>query len=109
MTRIHFEFDKYDLTPEARDIMAENARQLADRPEAVIKIEGHCDERGTEEYNLALGEKRAKTAKDYLVNYGIDESMISIVSFGESRPIDPGQNEEAWAKNRRADFIVISE
>jgi peptidoglycan-associated lipoprotein len=106
---VNFEFDRYDLTPEARDIMAGNASSLSDRAEAVIRIEGNCDERGTDEYNLALGEKRAQTAKEYLVNYGIDETKISVISYGESRPVDPGNNEEAWAKNRRADFVVVSE
>lgn len=109
LTTIHFEFDKYNLTPEARDIMAENARELSDRPEAAIRIQGNCDERGTDEYNMALGERRAQTARDYLVNYGIDASRISIISYGESRPLDPGHNEEAWARNRRDDFVVISE
>lgn len=89
--------------------MADNARALSERPEAVIKIEGHCDERGTDEYNMALGERRAQTARDYLVNYGVDLSRIQIISYGESRPIDPGHGEEAWTKNRRDDFIVISE
>ncbi len=109
MVTIHFEFDRYDLTPEARDIMAANARAMADRGAAVIRVEGHCDERGTDEYNMALGEKRANAARDYLVNYGIDPSKISIISYGESKPADFGHNEEAWGKNRRSDFKVISE
>jgi peptidoglycan-associated lipoprotein len=109
LTTIHFEFDKYNLTSEAREIMAQNARDLADRPDAVIRIEGNCDERGTEEYNLALGEKRANTAKEYLINYGIDENRVSTISYGESKPVDMGSNEEAWAKNRRDDFVVTSE
>lgn len=109
LVTVNFEFDKYDLMADARDIMAQNARELTDRTEAVIRIEGNCDERGTEEYNLALGEKRAKSAMDYLVNYGIDASKISIISYGESKPADLGHNEEAWTKNRRADFIAVSE
>jgi peptidoglycan-associated lipoprotein len=109
LVTINFEFDMYNLTPEARDVIADNAKALADRSEAVIKIEGHCDERGTDEYNMALGEKRAQVARDYFVNYGIDPSRISIISYGESTPADPGHNEEAWAKNRRDDFLVISE
>jgi len=109
LTAIHFEFDKYNLTPEAREIMAVNAAALADRPNAVIRIEGHCDERGTDEYNLALGERRAKTAYDYLVNYGIDPNRLSMISYGESNPVDTGHDEVAWAKNRRGEFKVVSE
>ena len=109
LVTINFEFDKYNLTAEARDIMADNAKALSERPEAVIKIEGHCDERGTDEYNMALGEKRAQAARDYFVNYGVDPSSIQIISFGESMPVDPGHNEEAWGKNRRDDFTVVSE
>jgi peptidoglycan-associated lipoprotein len=109
LTTIHFDFDKYNLRPDARDIMAQNADALSKKPSAVIKIEGHCDERGSEAYNMALGEKRAAAARDYLINYGINKDNISIISYGKSRPIDTGHNEEAWAKNRRADFIVISE
>ena len=82
---------------------------LSEHPDAVIRIEGHCDERGSDEYNMALGEKRAATARDYLINYGFNADNLSIISYGESRPVDPGHNEEAWAKNRRAEFIVISE
>jgi peptidoglycan-associated lipoprotein len=109
MTTIHFEFDKYHLTEEARDIMAGNAMALEEYPNAIIRIEGHCDERGSDEYNMALGEKRAATARDYLTNYGIPADVISIISYGESRPVDPGHNEGAWAKNRRAEFIKVSE
>ena len=109
MATIYFEFDKYNLTDEARDIMAGNAVALSEHPDAVIRIEGHCDERGSDEYNMALGEKRAATARDYLINYGFNADNLSIISYGESRPVDPGHNEEAWAKNRRAEFIVISE
>jgi len=109
MKTIHFDFDKYDLTAEARDILAANAASLAEHPDAVIRIEGNCDERGTDEYNLALGEKRAQAARDYLVNYGIDASKITIISYGESKPVDTGHNEDAWSKNRRDDFTVISE
>ena len=109
MTTIHFEFDKYQLTDEARDIMAANAVALDEHPDATIRIEGNCDERGSDEYNMALGEKRAATARDYLINYGITPGRISIISYGESRPVDPGHNEDAWAKNRRDDFKTISE
>lgn len=108
LTTIHFEYDKYRLTDEARDIMAANAVALDEHPDATIRIEGNCDERGSDEYNLALGEKRAATARDYLINYGISPGRISIISYGESRPVDPGHNEDAWAKNRRDDLTKIS-
>jgi peptidoglycan-associated lipoprotein len=73
-----------------------------------IQIEGHCDERGTIEYNLALGERRANSTKRYLISLGIGDKRISTISYGEEKPLDPGHNEEAWAKNRRAHIIVIS-
>jgi peptidoglycan-associated lipoprotein len=109
LTTIYFEYDKSDIRPDARDIMAQNARSLAEHPTATIRVEGNCDERGTDEYNMALGERRANAAKEYLVNYGIDGGKISTISYGESRTADPGHNEEAWAKNRRDDFRVLSE
>lgn len=105
---IHFDFDKSDLTPEARAILFENARKLEENPELVIRIEGHCDERGTVEYNLALGERRALAARNYLVNYGIDSNRITIISYGKERPLDPNHTLEAWAKNRRAEFIILN-
>jgi peptidoglycan-associated lipoprotein len=71
-----------------------------------VTIEGHCDERGTIEYNLALGERRAKSARDYLIRFGLDRKRFKTVSYGEERPVDLRQNEEAWAKNRRAEFVV---
>jgi peptidoglycan-associated lipoprotein len=103
---IHFEYDKYNLTDEAASLMGQNADYMMKSPEVNVLIEGHCDERGTEEYNIALGEKRALAARDYLVRFGIDKSRISIISYGEERPLDPASNEEAWAKNRR-DHLVI--
>jgi len=103
---IHFQYDKYNLTDEAAGIIAANAEYLMKHPEAKILIEGNCDERGTEEYNLALGEKRALAARDYLVRFGIERSRISIVSYGEERPLDPAGDEEAWAKNRRDHFVM---
>ncbi len=105
---VHFAYDQYKLTPEVLDIMAENAEQLRNHPRSVILIEGHCDERGTEEYNLALGEKRAREVREYLLKYGIDSERISIISYGESLPSDYGRGEQAWAKNRRAEFAVLS-
>lgn len=101
---VHFEFDKFSLTTKARQVLSNHARALKENPTLGIQIEGHCDERGTQEYNLALGQRRAQAAKDYLANFGIDPSRITIISYGEERPLDPGSNEEAWAKNRRAHF-----
>jgi len=103
---VFFDFDKYDLRDDAKAALAKDAEELKKFPEVRIIIEGHCDERGTEDYNLALGEKRAKAARDYLVRLGIDGSRITIISYGESRPFDPRHNEEAWAKNRRAHFVI---
>jgi peptidoglycan-associated lipoprotein len=103
---IYFDYDKYNLTQSATTTLARNAQILMDDPSLVILIEGHCDERGTDEYNLALGEKRALAARDFLLNFGIAKSRISVISYGEERPLDPGHSEEAWAKNRRAEFVT---
>ncbi|MDZ7292176.1 MAG: peptidoglycan-associated lipoprotein Pal [candidate division KSB1 bacterium] len=104
LQNIYFDFDKYDLTPEALQTLAENARVLKNYPEVRVIIAGHCDERGTIEYNLALGDKRAKAARDYLLSLNVDPAQISTISYGKERPLDPRHNEEAWAKNRRAAF-----
>jgi len=105
---IHFDFDKYDIRREDEEILKENAALLKKNPKMKIQIEGHCDERGTVEYNLALGERRANNTKKYFVSLGISSSRISTISFGKERPLDPGHNEEAWAKNRRAHIVVLS-
>ncbi len=103
---VFFAFDDYSLTEKARTSLAHDAKVLAENPSVNILIEGHCDERGTVEYNLALGEKRALSAKNYLENYGLDAARVSIISYGKEHPFDPGHNEEAWAKNRRAHFVI---
>jgi peptidoglycan-associated lipoprotein len=105
---IHFDFDKYDIRPEDAGILSENATLLKKNPKVKIQIEGHCDEKGTVEYNLALGERRANSTKDHLVSLGISSDRISTISYGKEKPLDPGHNEEAWAKNRRAHVIVSS-
>ena len=105
---IHFDFDKYEIRTADAEILKENASLLMKYPTIKIQIEGHCDERGTNEYNLALGERRANSAKRYLISLGIQTDRISTISYGEERPIDPGHNEEAWAKNRRDHFIILS-
>ena len=108
LKRIHFDFDKYNIRPEDTEILQQNAAMMKRFPTVKIQIEGHCDERGTNEYNLALGERRAGSAKKYLVSLGIEERRISTITYGEEKPLDPGHNEEAWTKNRRAEFIILS-
>jgi len=103
---VFFAYDKYNLSGEARGSLESDARELQRRADVQIVIEGHCDERGTRTYNLALGEKRANAARDYLVSLGISGSRITVISYGKERPFDPGHNEVAWAKNRRAHFVV---
>jgi peptidoglycan-associated lipoprotein len=105
---VHFDFDKYDIRPGDAEILKENAALLVKFPNVTIQIEGHCDERGTVEYNLALGERRANSAKGYLISLGIPEKRISTISYGKEKPLDPGHNEEAWAKNRRAHTVILS-
>ena len=105
---IHFDFDRYDILPEDAQILKENAALLMNYPKVKIQVEGHCDERGTNEYNLALGERRANAAKKYLVSLGVSTDRISSISYGEEKPLDTGHNEEAWAKNRRGHFIILS-
>lgn len=104
---IFFDFDKYDLKPEAREVLQKKAQILKENAALKIIIAGNCDERGTEEYNLALGERRARAAYEYLVLLGIEAGRMSIVSYGEERPLDPGHTEAAWAKNRRDEFTIV--
>lgn len=101
-TTFYFEFDRSELKPRARTLLADHASYLRDNTDAKLTIEGHADERGTREYNLALGERRADSVRSYLESLGVRGSQISVVSYGEERPADPGHNEDAWAKNRRA-------
>jgi peptidoglycan-associated lipoprotein len=104
LQRIQFDFDQYVLTDAAMATLAQNAELLKAAPSVRVQIEGHCDERGSDEYNLALGEKRALTTKNYLASLGVDPSRLSIISYGEEVPLDPTHDEAAWAKNRRAEF-----
>ena len=101
---VFFAFDQHKLSAEAKGILEGNADELKRDEEAMVTIEGHCDERGTKSYNIALGEKRANAAKDYLVALGIAGSRITVVSYGKERPFVTGNTEAAWAKNRRAHF-----
>jgi len=100
--RVFFEFDRSDITPESQQILSRQADWLRRYPNVTVTIEGHCDERGTREYNLALGERRAQAAKNVLVASGIPASRISTISYGKERPTVVGSNEEAWAQNRVA-------
>ncbi|MGA7105621.1 MAG: peptidoglycan-associated lipoprotein Pal [Candidatus Deferrimicrobiaceae bacterium] len=103
---IHFDFDKSFIRKDAKPILQAVAEYLKKNPDAKVQIEGHCDERGTSEYNIALGQRRADSTKKYLANLGVDGSRLSTISYGEEKPADPGHNEAAWAKNRRAVFVI---
>ena len=103
---MHFEFDRSRITDEAAAILQRKADVLRAHPDLQIAIEGHCDERGSLEYNMALGQRRAQSAMQYLVSLGISADMFSTVSFGEERPIAQGSNEGAWAQNRRSEFVI---
>jgi peptidoglycan-associated lipoprotein len=103
-----FPLDSSDLDDEARSVVAGNADILKRNPKWVITIEGHCDERGTAEYNLALGERRALAAKSYLLSLGIPDTRVRTVSYGDEFPFDRGHSDDAWSKNRRAHFIISS-
>ncbi|OGL11628.1 MAG: peptidoglycan-associated lipoprotein [Candidatus Rokubacteria bacterium RIFCSPLOWO2_02_FULL_72_37] len=103
---IHFDFDKYDIRPSDAKVLDANAIWLKSHGDYLILIEGHCDERGTNEYNLALGERRAKSTMNYLVSQGVQASRITIISYGEERPTCTEKNEGCWSNNRRAHFLV---
>ena len=104
LATVYFAFDRYDIDEENRRVLRENADRLRRDENLPILVEGHCDERGTIKYNLALGERRAEAVRQYLASLGVDASRIRIVSYGEERPAALGENEEVWSKNRRAEF-----
>jgi len=101
---IYFDFDRYDLKLEAQAILKEIAGYLLQNPAVKVMIEGHCDERGTREYNLVLGEQRSLSARRYLITLGVAPGRLFTTSYGKDKPADPRSNEEAWAKNRRCEF-----
>lgn len=101
---VHFDFDKYNIRPEDATRLRQNASWLKKHKGVSITIEGHADERGETEYNLALGDKRAESVKDFLASLGVERSRLSTISYGEEKPVDTGHNESAWSKNRRAEF-----
>ncbi len=106
--RVYFEFDRYDLDEASRRTLANQAAWLDQYPGTTITIEGHCDERGTREYNLALGNRRANAARDHLVSLGVDPARIRVISYGKERPVAPEHNERAWRLNRRGVTVVNS-
>ena len=103
---VHFAYDQAQLGDQARAILERHALWLQNHRSAKVAVEGHCDERGTVDYNLALGEQRARAARDYLVSLGVAADRLTSVSYGKEKPLDPASNEAAWAKNRRAHFRV---
>ncbi len=106
LATIYFDFDSFVLTADARSTLSKNAEAMLKEGSYKVRIEGNCDERGSDEYNLALGEKRAKAAMSYLVTLGVPAERLSVISYGKEKPVDPGHDEAAWAKNRRDDFVV---
>lgn len=106
LQKIYFNFDAADLSEDARSALLKNAELLLKNPSVKVKIEGNTDERGSDDYNIALGERRAQAARDYLVNLGVQPDRLSTISYGEENPAEQGQDEAAMAKNRRAEFVV---
>jgi len=109
LTDIHFGFDSYELDEPARTTLRDNGNWLKDHPKTKVEVEGHCDERGTVEFNLALGAKRAGAAKEYLVALGVAADRLTTISYGEELPLCHEHTEECWQKNRRAHFVVLGE
>jgi len=106
---LYFDFDRYDLKPEAKAILTDNAKQMQENPTVRVRLEGNCDERGTNAYNLSLGDKRANSAKNFLVQYGIAANRIETISYGEEKPVCRESDEKCWWRNRRVDFTVTSQ
>ena len=106
LEKIYFDFDSYTLSGAARSSLQKNAKLIKKVTAGKVRIEGNCDERGSDEYNLALGEKRAKAAMQYLITLGLPAERLSVISYGKEKPADPGHGEAAWAKNRRDEFAV---
>jgi len=108
LVSVHFDYDSSTLTTESRRQLAENADWIKSN-KATVQVEGHCDSRGSGEYNLALGERRAKSVKSYLVSLGVDSKRMTIISYGEEKPLASGDSEEAYAKNRRVNFVPLAQ
>lgn len=107
-SRVHFDYDSARLTEDAKSALAANASILADHPELQVEVQGHADERGTIDYNLALGQRRANTVVSYLTNQGVAPSRLPVITYGEERPLARGSVETAWAQNRRAEFRIVT-
>ena len=105
---VYFDFDKYDIKAEYRDMLQQKAELMKQYPSIRVRIEGNCDERGTQEYNLALGERRARAAYEYMIRLGVPAEQLDIISYGKERPAVEGTGEAVWAKNRRDEFNVIA-
>lgn len=105
---VHFDFDKYDVKDNDKPTVKAVADWMSKNTAARLSVEGHCDDRGTNEYNLALGDRRAKAVKDYLVSLGVPSSRVDMISYGEEKPLCKDQTEECWAKNRRGHFVVLT-
>jgi peptidoglycan-associated lipoprotein len=103
---VFFDFDKYSIREDNKPVLTKNAELLMASPSKKIRVEGHCDERGTNEYNMALGEKRAKAVIDFYTTYGVKPDRLSMISYGEEKPFDTGHDEAAWTKNRRAHMVL---
>ena len=103
---VYFDFDRFTIRDDMKPVLDKNAGWLRKNQDVKIEIQGHCDERGTNEYNIALGERRAQSIKKYLTDSGINEARLNTISYGEEKPADPGHTEEAWGKNRRAEFVI---
>jgi len=106
--KIYFEYDKFDIREDSRRVLARKAELLKQFPQIKVSIQGHCDERGTEEYNLALGERRARAAHEFLIYSGVNPTQLEMISFGKLRPAVDGSGESTWAQNRRDEFIVLN-
>ena len=106
---IYFDFDKYDLKPEARERLSKNAEFMKQQPKYIIEIQGHCDERGTNDYNIALADRRANAAREYMATLGIADNRLKTVSFGEEKPTCTDHNESCWWRNRRGEFHIVGQ
>jgi len=106
LTRVHFDFDRYNIKSEYEGTLKSNGSWLQNSKKTTVVIEGHCDERGTAEYNIALGDRRAKSAKNYLSNLGVEGNRLSTISYGEEKPLASCHDESCWWQNRRAEFVA---
>lgn len=105
---VYFDYDRAEIRPDQRATLQANAAWLRDHADVRIVLEGHCDERGTRDYNMALGDRRSQATREYLISLGVDASRIETISYGEERPVAPGQDESAWSQNRRSEFVAIA-